>query len=111
MARKRIFVSGPITKGDRINNLAQALQATRTLWNKGYAPFCPHLTMMTEHLFQEHLKYEDYIEQCLAWVEVSDAVLRLPGESAGADRECAHAASKNIPVFTVLGRLLEIFPV
>ena len=35
----------------------------------------------------------------LEWVSCSDAVLRLPGESAGADREVQHAKSLNIPVY------------
>jgi hypothetical protein len=36
----------------------------------------------------------------LAWVEVADAVLRIPGESSGAEREVAHALHHGKPVFT-----------
>ena len=42
----------------------------------------------------------------LVFVERSDAVLRLPGESTGADMEVRHALAKGIPVFTEITDLL-----
>ncbi len=43
--------------------------------------------------------HEDWLGMDLPWVAVSNALLRLPGESTGADREVAHAKLHGIPVF------------
>jgi hypothetical protein len=45
------------------------------------------------------LGYEDWLAFGLELVERADAVVRIPGESPGADREVAHAVAKEIPVF------------
>ncbi|OWK34349.1 hypothetical protein FRUB_10320 [Fimbriiglobus ruber] len=43
--------------------------------------------------------HEDWMGVDLPWVAVSDAVLRLPGLSTGADLETAEAMGRGIPVF------------
>jgi len=48
------------------------------------------------------LEHEEWMEVDLAWVEVANIVLRLPGESVGADREVAQAIALGIPVFHTL---------
>jgi hypothetical protein len=45
------------------------------------------------------LSHQDWLDMDFAWVAVSDAVLRLPGESTGADMETAFATERGIPVF------------
>ncbi len=47
-----------------------------------------------------NLTHTDWLAIDLKWVEVADAVLRLPGESKGADMETHHARLHGIPVFT-----------
>jgi hypothetical protein len=41
------------------------------------------------------------------WIEVSQAVLRLPGYSVGADAECQYAQDLGIPIMYDLESLLE----
>ena len=69
----------------------------------GYAPFLPHLShywnLVSKHSWGEWLEYDE------AWVEVCDAVIRLPGHSPGADREVAYAVARNIPVFYTVAEL------
>ena len=55
------------------------------------------------------LTHADWLDMDFAWVSVSDAVLRLPGESAGADRETAYAAERGVPVFTDIAALRRHF--
>lgn len=43
-------------------------------------------------------------------MEKCDALLRLPGESAGADLEAAQAGGLGIPVFRSVEELLEALP-
>lgn len=45
------------------------------------------------------LSHEDWLGIDLEWVAVSHGVLRLPGDSVGADREVAHAQALGIPVY------------
>jgi len=45
----------------------------------------------------------------LEWLAKCDAVLRLPGESKGADIEKDYALSLGIPVFFSIDDLLEYF--
>lgn len=48
------------------------------------------------------LTHADWLGICLAWVDVCDFVVRLPGESKGADMEVARAMERGIPVFHTL---------
>lgn len=94
---KRIFVSGPYTKGDVAINVKNAIDTSNTLIDMGFAPFCPHLThFLHMHKAQE---YEKWLEIDVAFLKICDAVLRIPGESNGADLEIKSALELNIPVF------------
>lgn len=49
--------------------------------------------------FLTPMPYEDWLRLDNYWLEVSDVVLRLPGESNGADKEIELANELMIPVF------------
>lgn len=108
--RKRVYVAGPISKGDLNANLAQARAAGQALLKAGLAPYVPHLTCYwsgnTPELLPDGTTHEDWMGVDLPWVAVSDAVLRLPGESKGADLEEAMADRYGIPVFHSLDEVL-----
>lgn len=113
--KKRIYIAGPITKGDMLHNIQQAEQAFRQLYELGFAPWIPHLSVYYESAERE--RHEEWynkvratadayagddinwIDIDLAWVHAADGVLRLPGESKGADKEVAYALDHEIPVF------------
>lgn len=121
MARTTVYIAGPISKGDLIANIRQADRAFRTLAVMGFAPLCPHWSVFAGSIQDDgtarasamsglDLSHEDWMEVDLPWVERADAVLRLPGESLGADREVAHAKRAGIPVYDSIQDLLEDFP-
>ncbi len=93
----KVYIAGPYTKGDVGQNVRNAMLAWDELATLGYAPFCPHWSHY-QHLFMPR-PYEDWLTLDLEWLTCCDAVLRLPGESAGADREVALAKSLDIPVY------------
>jgi hypothetical protein len=117
VSKKRVYVCGPISFGDLAHNIAQAEAAFFALLKAGFAPFCPHWSCYsngpiklptTGAVIAEATSmggggctHEQWVDVDLAWVEVADAVLRLPGESKGADREVNCAMSKNIIVVFV----------
>jgi hypothetical protein len=94
-----------MTQGNWEQNILHAEAVARNLIQRGFSVFCPHLTgRMTDH---ETISHADWIENDLPWVQASDAVLRLPGPSAGADAECKHARRWGVPVFESIADLLE----
>lgn len=94
-----IYISGPITKGRREDNLHQAFVAHRQLMLAGYAPINPMLTMLLPFAWEPGFPHELWMQVDLPIVERCDGLLRLPGESTGADQEVAHAIEHGVPVF------------
>ncbi len=104
MKRPRIYISGPLsTSGNELENVDKAVAVARKLIDTGFAPLCPHLFYHLDPAFE--IPHAIWMEVDLPWVEVADAVLRIPGESVGAKIETDHAADLGIPVFTSIERL------
>jgi hypothetical protein len=106
--RTRVYIAGPMSCGDRLDNFSQALAAFRALAQAGYAPLCPHLTFFAEPFMD--LEHATWLDIDLPWVSVAHAVLRLPGYSLGADRETACAAHNSLPIFHNLTTLFRQLP-
>lgn len=64
----------------------------------GHVVFIPHLTHFWHMLIPQ--EYEFWIRQDLEWLKVCDAILRIEGESPGADREIELARSLGLKVYT-----------
>ena len=94
---KRIFISGPYTIGDVAINVRNAMNIANELINLGYAPYCPHLTHFLH--MNNPQEYEKWLELDRIYLEVCDALLRIPGKSNGADLEVEHAKKFGIPIF------------
>ena len=97
--RLKVYISGPITKGSRNANFFQACEAEYQLMLAGFAPLNPARSIILPFAWQDDMPHELWLECDLPWVAASDAVLRLPGESTGADEECRYAVQHNIPTF------------
>lgn len=124
---KRIYISGPIRKGDLAANIQQADAAMLALIKAGFAPLNPMLTCFAGSAERgdygdvegeaqvkanggfRDLSHDDWILADLPWVAVSEAVLRLEGESIGADLECEYAERLRIPVYHSLTELFDGF--
>lgn len=98
--RPRIYVAGPISKGDIDQNVEQGIDAGLQLLDLGWAPFIPHAT---HHMDPDAIvgtpRYEHWLSTDFAYISTCHALLRLPGESEGADREVAYAEKLGIPVY------------
>jgi len=100
---KRIYIAGPYSKGDVALNVKKAMDCANELINLGFAPFCPHLTHFLH--MNNWQPYEKWLEIDAEFVKVCDSVLRIPGDSSGADKEVELAKSLGIPVFFSVGEL------
>lgn len=107
--RPRVFIAGPMRKGDCLGNMCQALAAFAELTAAGYAPMCPHFSFFVDGLYR--FSHSEWLEIDLPWVAASNAVLRLPGESIGADRETELAQTMGIPVCTSIEAIKFHLPV
>lgn len=96
-SKPKIYIAGPYTLGDTAANVKNAMAAFNQLMELGFAPFEPHLTHFQHICFPQ--SYETWLAYCFEWVVACDGLLRLPGESAGADQEISVARDHDIPVF------------
>lgn len=95
--RLKIYISAPYTKGDVALNVRRAIKAADELLEKGHYPYIPHLTHFW-HLVSPH-DWDVWLEIDLAYLPSCDAVLRLDGESKGADIEVGAAEQSGIPIY------------
>jgi hypothetical protein len=113
-----VYICCPISCGDLCTNINNATAAFHELRRHGFAPFCPAWSCFASECWNDtdentgivHVLTEadvgpedtdgiDWMLVDLPWVLASDAVLRLPGLSRGADIEVLVATAKGIPVF------------
>ena len=93
----RIYIAGPYTKGDPVVNTRKAIAAAEMVRAWGDTPIVPHLTMLWHTVSPQEWEY--WLKYDLELLSCCDALLRLPGESTGADREVAYAKAHDIPVY------------
>jgi len=103
-----VYIAGPISKGDFLDNIRSGIDAGNRVWRTeglGFIPFIPHLDMLLCLLHP--FTWEEVLQLDEAWLLKCDAMLRIPGESPGADREEAFCAEHGIPVFHSEETLIE----
>lgn len=101
---KRIYIASAYSLGDPALNVRIQMDAANRLINAGFAPFAP---LMSHFQHMVHPRpYDDWMRLDQEWVLACDAVLRLPGKSAGADLEVAFAQKHGIPVAYSFDELL-----
>lgn len=105
----RVYVAGPLAKGDRADNIRRGIEAGERLRAAGYTPFIPHLNELWQA--QHPHSWAEWLSHDLEWVAQCDAVLRIEGESAGADLETRFAEARGIPVFHSHEALVAGLPV
>jgi hypothetical protein len=105
MKKKVVYIASPYTKGDVAMNVRESVLVADKLVVFGYLPFAPLLTHFW-HFMSPH-PYTFWIDMDLDWLLHVDCILRLPGESSGADGEVNFARDNNIPVFYSIDELLN----
>ncbi len=102
---RKIFISGPYTKGDVAQNVKIAMEMANELINNGFAPYCPHLTHFLH--MNNWQPYSKWLEIDCEFLVICDALIRLPGESDGADKEVELAKKTGTPIFYTINELIE----
>ncbi len=96
--KKHIYIASPYTKGDQFCNVQKQISCANNLIDKGYIPFSPLLMSVYLHA-QIERDWQTWMDIDYSWVEKCDGLLRLEGESKGADAEVEYAKKIGIPVF------------
>ena len=91
-----IYISSPYTIGDVAENVHVQIAASHRIMDMGHSPAWP-LSSHFLHMFRQR-SYEDWLRVDLELVPTAHVLLRLPGKSAGADREILEAHEHNVPV-------------
>lgn len=102
---KFVYIACPYTQGDQFDNVATCLHAAETLIQHGYVPFVPLLYAFWN--FRYPHQWEVWMWLCMEWLSKCDTVIRLPGDSRGADMEVKAAAERGIPVYQGLEAFLD----
>ena len=92
-----VYLSAPYTKGDLAIYIRQVIQCADELLELGYIPFVPHLNHLW-HLISPK-SWDVWLELDMAFLPKCDKLLRLDGDSIGADGEVAYAEYLEIPVY------------
>lgn len=91
-----VYVAGPISS-DPIDGTKRAIHASGALMDMGVVPLVPHYSVFA-NLILDH-SYDEWLSLDFKLIARCDGLLRLPGISAGADKEVIFAKSLGIPVF------------
>lgn len=105
--RIKVYIASPYTIGDVAVNVRRQIDAYDKLLTFGFLPFAP-LYSHYQHMFHPR-SYEEWMDIDFEWLEVCDCVLRLDGESSGADREVEHAKKIGVIVFYSFDELVEYY--
>ena len=93
----KVYIASPYTQGDTAENVKRQLDAFAVLMDLGYAPFAP-LIFHFQHITHPR-PYDQWMALDMEWVKACDCILRLGGESPGADKEVALAEKLGMKVY------------
>jgi hypothetical protein len=100
-----VYIASPYSIGDKLTNVKASLEVANILMDKGFVPYAPLLNHFQNEMFPRPEK--DWLEFDIRWLYKCDALLRLPGESKGADEEVRAASHVGMPVFYSIEELLK----
>lgn len=116
MKRLLFYIAGPIsapTKAQEHENVRMAERAMYAIIKAGHHAICPHLDWFAQrdkwgHNEKVTVHYGEMLRNDVAMLVRCDAVLRLPGDSPGAELETFTASLRDLPVVHSLGEALEL---
>jgi hypothetical protein len=106
----RVYVAGKLNDMacDYITNVHILSKCAGELRRQGFSVFTPSNDLI-EGLISGMMTYQDYFQNNLEWIEVSDAIFVCPyryKESKGVLKEVEYAKTHNVPVFYDMDALI-----
>lgn len=100
-----VYIASPYTMGDHEMNVRRQIDAAERLAEIGLVPLCPLWCHYWDIVYPHDWQFWMY--QTSEWLRRSDVLLRLLGESKGADIEVTLAQQLRIPVYFNCEALVE----
>lgn len=95
----KVYIAGPLfTSGNLLANIREGIEIGNKVRDLGHYPFIPHVGCFWQ-MFHPRSE-DDWMEYDLHWLGTCDAMIRIPGDSKGADIEVQYCMSKGIPIYT-----------
>lgn len=98
MAKIKVYIASAYTIGDTAKNVKAQIDVTNELYRLGFNVFAPIVGTHFQHMVYPK-PYDFWLDLDYEWIAVCDCLLRLPGESKGADKEVRHAERIGKKVF------------
>ena len=102
MSKPRVYIAGKLNAlaPEYIKNVHKMLRVGNMVRKRGFSVFIPALDVLVGFLDGE-MGYEEYFENNVEWLKVSDYMLVLPGweDSVGTGAEIEIAKRHHVPVF------------
>jgi hypothetical protein len=103
----KVYIASPYTNGDVAINVKRQLDCVDVLMDLDFVPYAP-LYSHFQHMAHPR-PYTDWINIDFEWVNACDCLLRLSGDSSGADNEIALANELKMPVFYSIDELNDYY--
>ena len=104
MTRPLVYVAGPIT-GDPWGCVRRSTRMAHQLDQLGFDAYLPQLSVL--HEIVDTKPYDYWVNLGLNVLSRCDGLVRLSGDSPGADREVNHALELGLPVLRYRGEQTE----
>ena len=102
---KKVYIASPYTLGDVAQNVRFQIDIADILIEDGFAPYVP-LNTHFQHMVHPR-RYEQWLALDFEWIKSCDYLLRMGGESSGADREVEFALKSGKRVFYSIDELVS----
>jgi len=102
-----VYIASPYRIGNKLNNVRRQIDAAEELLKHGFAPHVPLLNHYWDEIYPHD--DEEWLNLDLELLPMFDCVLRLEGESYGADKEVQMAKYFGIPVFYDIKELIRFY--
>jgi hypothetical protein len=97
MARRLIYVAGPYTHPDPVENTHATCRVAMAIYERTeWCPVVPHLSLLWHAVVPRPERH--WLDYDLHLLRACDAIVRLPGFSRGADGEMQEAERIGLPV-------------
>ena len=107
--KKYVYIASPYSDGDALVNVKRQIDCAEVIMRYSERfniyPYVPLMSHFHHELYPH--TYEFWMDQDFAWLEKCDFVIRLDGESDGADRGVKRAGELLIPVYYSLKDLFS----
>jgi len=105
MTSKLVYIASPYTHGNVAINVREPIFVAEILIKFGHLPYLPLMSHFWE-MISPH-PYEYWLQMDFEWLKRVDCILRLQGESKGADKEVEYMKKLGKPVYFTLYDFLE----